>query len=88
MRISVALAGAICALTLTAFATPSSAATFVPNLSTGAQSQVEQVHWTGYWHRHRWGGGWGYCRRWRHECADRWGWGTWQFRRCLRRHGC
>ncbi|MDX2289814.1 MAG: hypothetical protein NW217_13455 [Hyphomicrobiaceae bacterium] len=28
------------------------------------------------------------CRIWRHECADRWGWGGWRFRRCLRNHGC
>jgi hypothetical protein len=30
----------------------------------------------------------GYCRAWRHECAERWGWGGWGFRRCLARHGC
>lgn len=30
----------------------------------------------------------GYCRSWRHECADRWGWGGYRFRRCLDRHGC
>jgi hypothetical protein len=29
-----------------------------------------------------------YCFRWRHICADRWGWGGWPFRRCLARHGC
>ncbi len=29
-----------------------------------------------------------YCVRWRHECAHRWGWGTWRFRRCLTGHGC
>lgn len=28
------------------------------------------------------------CRYWRRECADRWGWGGWEFRRCLYRHGC
>jgi hypothetical protein len=28
------------------------------------------------------------CRSWRHECADRWGWGNWRYERCLRRHGC
>lgn len=28
------------------------------------------------------------CRHHRHRCADRWGWGNWEFRRCLRRHGC
>jgi hypothetical protein len=30
----------------------------------------------------------GYCFRWRNICADRWGWGTWRFYRCLRIHGC
>jgi hypothetical protein len=28
------------------------------------------------------------CRAWRHRCAERWGWGGWEYRRCLRRHGC
>jgi hypothetical protein len=28
------------------------------------------------------------CRAWRHECAERQGWGTERFRRCLARHGC
>jgi hypothetical protein len=31
---------------------------------------------------------WRYCRRWRHECADRWGWRTRGYYRCLARHGC
>ena len=31
---------------------------------------------------------WRYCRYWRHECARRWGWGDYGFRRCLWRHGC
>jgi len=29
-----------------------------------------------------------YCARWRRICADRWGWGTWRFRRCVYIHGC
>ncbi len=29
-----------------------------------------------------------YCRRWRWRCADRWGWHTRRFYRCLWRHGC
>lgn len=29
-----------------------------------------------------------HCRRWRHECADRWGWRTHRFFICLRRHDC
>jgi hypothetical protein len=28
------------------------------------------------------------CRYWRRECAHRWGWGGWRYRRCLIRHGC
>src|ERR1700746_3982441 len=31
---------------------------------------------------------WGYCRRWRHICADRYGWGGRHFYYCVRRHGC
>jgi hypothetical protein len=37
---------------------------------------VQEVQW------------WGYCRQWRHECAERWGWGSHHFYYCLRRHGC
>ncbi len=29
-----------------------------------------------------------HCWRWRHICAHRWGWGMWQFNRCLERHAC
>jgi hypothetical protein len=32
--------------------------------------------------------GYGRCKSWRHECADRWGWGGRRFERCLDRHGC
>lgn len=28
------------------------------------------------------------CRDTRHECADRFGWGSWRYRRCVHRHGC
>jgi len=31
---------------------------------------------------------WGYCGRWRRECAERWGWRTPGFFRCMGRHGC
>lgn len=31
---------------------------------------------------------WRYCRYWRRECAERWGWGTRRFYFCLERHGC
>ena len=30
----------------------------------------------------------GYCRRWAHECRERWGFRPWAFRRCMRNHGC
>jgi len=32
--------------------------------------------------------GYRYCRRWRWRCAERWGWHTRRFHRCLWRHGC
>ncbi len=61
----------------------------------------EHRHWRHRHHDHRWhhrhyrrdyfyggGGGYGRCRAWRHECAERWGWGGHGFRRCLWRHGC
>ena len=41
-------------------------------------SLVEQVQW---WDLGR-------CRTWRRECADRWGWRTERWYRCLARHGC
>ncbi len=28
------------------------------------------------------------CVNVRHECAERWGWGSWRFRRCVRLHRC
>lgn len=31
---------------------------------------------------------WRRCGYWRHECADRWGWRSFRFERCLARHGC
>ena len=30
----------------------------------------------------------GRCRFWHRECADRWGWRTHRYFRCLARHGC
>ena len=51
-----------------------------PNLppSEQASSMVEQAQ---YWDIRR-------CRAWRSECADRQGWGSRGFHRCLERHGC
>ena len=46
--------------------------------------------WDGDGPRWGWrGGGWGgRCRFVRHECADRFGWRTWRFDRCLDYRGC
>jgi hypothetical protein len=30
----------------------------------------------------------GRCRAWRRECAQRWGWRSDRWYRCLARHGC
>ena len=30
----------------------------------------------------------GRCRAWRRECAERWGWRSARWHRCLARHGC
>jgi len=39
-----------------------------------------------------WGGGGGgdgdHCRHTRHKCGERYGWGNWEFRHCMRRKGC
>jgi hypothetical protein len=57
------------------FASAASApAMSLPALST--EVLVEKAQWGGR------------CRAWRHECARRWGWGGYRFRRCLDRHGC
>ena len=46
--------------------------------------------WGGDGPRWGWRGrGWGgRCRFVRHECADRFGWRTWRFDRCLDNRGC
>ena len=28
------------------------------------------------------------CGAWNRICANRWGWGTWRYRRCMRDHFC
>jgi hypothetical protein len=97
MRFKIPLAAACLALaTLSLPAVSSAAALPGASQSTaklGAQStlteavQYRRDGWRrGGWDRDR--GGWGRCRAWRNECADRWGWGGPRFRRCLWRHGC
>ncbi|MFA5950544.1 MAG: glycosyl hydrolase family 5 [Hyphomicrobium sp.] len=63
-----------------AFASPASANVFA---STKAHVSTERSTIELVGHRHG-----GRCQAWRHECADRWGWGTWRFRRCVIAHGC
>ena len=72
------LAAGIVALGTFAGSNLASAATVTPGMSLPALSTdalVEKTQWRG-------------CRGWRAECARRWGWGGWRFRRCLARHGC
>jgi hypothetical protein len=97
MRYNIPLAAACLALaTLSLPAVSSAAAPSGASQSTatiGAQfALTEKVQYRGEWRRGGWnrgrGGGWGRCRAWRNECADRWGWGGPRFRRCLWRHGC
>ncbi len=46
----------------------------------------------GWRHRHRAACGpqrkWKRCRRARNRCANRWGWGSWRWHRCVQRRGC
>jgi hypothetical protein len=56
-------------------------------------SVVQQVHHRRHhrFHRHRFvylSAGPSYCSVWRHRCANRWGWRTRAYFRCVRRHGC
>ncbi len=77
MRLAPLLAASVVAVGLSAAATSSQAAQLAPIKGLEAhQSLVTQVDYRRY------------CWRWRHICADRWGWGGWRFRRCMVRHGC
>jgi hypothetical protein len=84
MRIASLVAAFVVAIGLSIAGSPSQAAQLSPlhQLQTN-QSLAQPV---GYYQRHR---GWrNRCVRWRHNCANRWGWGSWRFRRCVRHHGC
>jgi hypothetical protein len=54
------------------------ALTLLPNIET--RSLAEPVAYRTRYVNH--------CVRWRHECRQRWGFGTWRFRRCMSIHGC
>jgi hypothetical protein len=74
MRIAPLLAASVVAIGLAAAGTSSQAAQSVPQIGQN-QSLVQPARY-------------GRCIEWRHICADRWGWGSWRFRRCLRLHAC
>lgn len=81
----IALAAAIAAT-----AAISSMANASPLAAAGPQSHaqnaavLEQIDFRDRYHRRKFSR----CSYWRAECADRWGWGTWRFHRCLIRHAC
>ncbi len=69
------LAAGFLALAMTAGTIPSAQA--LPRLDVSkATSMTETVGWRSH------------CSRWRSICSDRWGWGTWRYRRCMLGHGC
>jgi hypothetical protein len=70
-------------------------ATLLQNVGWGRPYYRDDYYRGGYYRdRYSYRGGyygdgyWRRCRAWRHECASRWGWGGWEYRRCLRRHDC
>ena len=72
---SVIVAGAL--FVIAAAASPASAITVGPHskAQVAEDSLAQPVQY-------------GYCSRWRRECADRWGWRTPRFYICLERRGC
>jgi len=68
-----ALALALAAGTHVASAAPASQS--VLGTAQAGQSMVQTVQY-------------GSCRRWSRECADRWGWRTRGYFRCMARRGC
>jgi hypothetical protein len=51
--------------------------------AVSADSMRQEVGYR-HWHRPHFNR----CRIARHVCADRFGWGTWRFHRCLANRGC
>lgn len=92
MKIKLAAAAGTLMLAALTIPTASNAASFSSTaqpLQNHLSQQSSPVELAQYWRRDRWRGGYGgRCRGWRHECADRWGWGSWRFQRCLARRGC
>ncbi len=65
-----------------------SAATAIPLTATTQTAGANAAMLLEVGHRHWHRPYAGRCWKWRNICADRWGWGTWKQRRCLRNHGC
>jgi len=65
-----------------------SAGTFLPPASPQT-SLVEKAEWgdPDYYRGYRYGYYRG-CRFWCYECDRQWGWNSWEYLLCLRRHGC
>jgi hypothetical protein len=93
------LGGALAAVALLAPGASSAAAptTVAPSIEVTLVQPAQWWRWRRddddrdrYWRYRDWRyDGYGRrCRYVRHECAERWGWGTWEYRRCVRRHGC
>jgi hypothetical protein len=73
----------LCSLAAAAVLAPSTVVAGVQSPLTAAQraAQTSPAIEVQFWDMGR-------CRAWRRECADRWGWRTERWYRCLARHGC
>ncbi|HWE21806.1 MAG TPA: hypothetical protein VG758_32290 [Hyphomicrobiaceae bacterium] len=73
---------ALSSLAATALLAPSAVVAYVQSpLATSRPAQTAAVEQVQFWGVDR-------CRSWRRECAERWGWRSDRWYRCLARHGC
>jgi hypothetical protein len=75
------LSGVVIAASLFGMHIASAAVVGTQTTLPGIYTPVQKAQWRNDGWRRR-------CHYWRRECARRWGWGGWKFRRCLRRHDC
>jgi hypothetical protein len=78
LRTFVVLSGLAAAAALAPSAAVAGAVSPLAMQTTDQATALRQVQ---YWDVRR-------CRAWRRECAERWGWRTGRWYRCLARHGC
>jgi hypothetical protein len=71
----ITLLSTITAGSMVASAGPTAIQSVLPEATSADTSVIHKAQWRR-------------CRFWRDECAVRWDWGTWEYRRCLRRHDC